>query len=158
MAFITEHKEDFIIKPDYIPACKVYRIVKPSFETGYVYHFTTSSDLEYEVRFAPKANNIQAMVVNFTVLSDEFETDYPVTNRGELYGVVATVIEILRLFHHFHNLTTSYEFAGEFKDGEINENRGPSIRTRMYLRSAALVLNSNWKPEVYLNKVILKRN
>ena len=158
MVFDFNYKEDFIIKPDYKPASTVYSIVHPTFETGYIYHFKTNSGLEYEVRFAPKANNILGMVVNFTVLGDDFEQDYPVTNRGEMYSVIATVIEILKLFHHHHNLTTSYEFAGEFKENEKNDCSGPSIRTRMYIRISNQVLNSNWKPEVFINKVILKRD
>ena len=153
-----KHTEDFIINPGYVPLVKTFSILPPTFETGYVYHFITSSGLEYEVRFAQKSNNIQGMVVNFTVLGNEFESDYPVTNRGEMYSVIATVIEILKTFHHYHNITTSYEFAGEFKENEKNDGTTPSMRTRMYLRLASQVLNKHWKPEIYSNKVIVKRS
>jgi hypothetical protein len=155
MSADSGHKHDLIIDPDYKPGSTVFSITPPVIETGYVYYFTSGSGLLYEVRFAPKSDNILGMVVNFTVVSDEFEHDYPVTNRGELYSIIATVIEIIQLFHSHHNFTTSYEFSGEFKDNENKEEQNASIRSRLYLRYAPRVLNSHWKPFVTGNKVIL---
>ena len=152
---MIEHAEDFILAPGYKPTSAIFKITPPLIESGYVYHFTTASDLLYEVRFARKAENVLAMVVNFSVLGDEYEHEYSGTNRGELYNVIATVIEIIRLFHHQHNYTISYEFSGEFKDNEPKENS--SIRTRLYIRYADKVLNDNWKPVNFGNKVILRK-
>lgn len=157
MSADSDHKQNFIIDPDYKPVAQVFPITPPAIESGYVYFFTSKSGLLYEVRFAPKTDNILGMVVNFTVVSDEFDLDYPVTNRGELYSVIATVIEIIRLFHVHHNFTTSYEFSGEFKDDENKEEQNASIRSRLYLRYAPRVLNHHWKPIVVGNKVILKK-
>jgi len=156
--FVSEKREDFVISPVYVPANKVFPIVPPAIETGYVYHFTSGSGLLYEVRFAPKATNILEMVVNFTVVGDDFELDYPVTNRGELYSIIATVIEIVKMFHRLHNFTISYEFSGEFKENEDKEQHDASIRSRLYLRYATKILNHNWKPDVAGNKVILKKS
>lgn len=152
-----DYRYDYLILPEYKPVCEVFPIVPPPIETGYVYHFTTRSNLLYEVRFAPKAGNILDVVVNFTVESDEFDEDYPVTNRGEIFSVIATVIEIMKMFHHHHNFTLSYEFAGEFKEDELNDNNRPSIRSRLYLRYAERLLNHNWKAMLNGNKVIIKR-
>jgi hypothetical protein len=157
MTVESEHIEDFIILPEYNPANLVFPITPPAIESGYIYHFTTGSGLLYEVRFAPKANKILEMVVNFTVISDEYEHDYPVTNRGEVYSVIATVIEIIKMFHHQHNFTVSYEFSGEFKEDEEKEQANASIRSRLYLRYAGRILNNNWKPEIAGNKVILRK-
>lgn len=155
MSEIVEHAEDFIIAPAYKPATDIFLILPPPIESGYIYHFTTTSDLLYEVRFARKVDNSLALVVNFSVLAEEFEHEYSVTNRGELYSVIATVIEIIKMFHHQHNFTISYEFSGEFKENEDKENS--SIRTRLYMRYANHVLNNNWKPYIDGNKVILKK-
>jgi hypothetical protein len=157
MTFISNNKEDFVISPSHKPDNKVFPIVPPAIESGYVYHFTSGSGLLYEVRFAPKANNILEMVVNFTVIGDEFELDYPVTNRGEVYSIIATVIEIMKMFHRLHNFTISYEFSGDFKENEDKVQHDASIRSRLYLRYAAKILNHNWKPEISGNKVILKK-
>lgn len=151
------YKEDFIISPEYLPVCNVYSITPPAIESGYVYHFSTPSGLDYEVRFAPKADDILGMVVNFTVLGDDFEQDYPVTNRGEMYCIIATVVVILMKFHFYHNFTKSYEFSGEFKDNEVREDQKASIRTRLYVRQANRVLNNNWKAFISGNRAILKR-
>jgi hypothetical protein len=144
---------NLIIKPDYIPSCIVYAITKPKIESGDVYFFKTNSGLLYEVRFARKKENYMAMVVNFSVLSDEFENEYAVTNRGEIFSIVATVVEIVKIFHHFHIFTNSYEFSGEYKDDEKKE--GVSIRSRFYIRCADKVLNKTWKTKVQGNKVVL---
>jgi hypothetical protein len=150
-------KRDYLILPEYKPVCEVFQIISPAIETDYAYHFITRSNLMYEVQFAPKANNILDIIVNFTVESDEFDEDYPVTNRGEIFSVIATVIEIIRIFHYYHNFTSSYEFSGEFKNGEKDDKNHPSIRTRLYVRYARQLLSPNWKVHLNGNKVILKR-
>lgn len=157
MSLDKDYQIDYLILPEYKPACEVFPIIPPPMETGYVYHFTTRSGLLYEVRFAPKAENILEMVVNFTVESDEYEDDYPVTNRGEIFSVIATVIEIMKLFHYHHNFTISYEFSGEFKEDEPKDKNYPSIRSRLYLRYADRLLNNNWKAMINGNKVIVRR-
>ncbi len=80
-------------------------------------------------------------VLNFSVLSDEFEDEYSETNRGEVYRIIATVIEIANLYHSNHVHSETYEFNGEFKDE--HETQAASIRSRLYFRYAERVLNSN---------------
>jgi hypothetical protein len=63
----------------------------------------------------------------------------------------------MKMFHFHHNFTTSYEFSGEFKEGEDKEKQKTSIRSRLYIRYAEKVLNTNWKYELNGNKVILKK-
>jgi hypothetical protein len=152
----SENQSDKIISDTYKPLCKIYNITPPTYETGYVYHFATDSGLEYEVRFAHKTDNNLLKLVNFTVLGNDFDQDYPVTNRGEMYSIIATVIEILRTFHFYHNFTKSYEFSGAYKENEKKNDIG-SIRSRMYMRWALKVLNNNWTAIICGNKVIIKR-
>ncbi len=147
--------KNWLIDPEYKSSCKVYDINRPAIESGYIYFFKSESGLLYEVRFARKSDNYLGMVVNFTVISDEFEHDYPVTNRGEIYNIIATVIEIIRIFHRFHIFTDSYEFSGEFKENEGKDNA--SIRSRLYYRYAQRVLNKNWNVEMKGNKIVLKK-
>jgi hypothetical protein len=151
---LNDHIEN-IISPTYQHPAKFFQVEKPLIPTGYIYHFSTSSGLLYEVRFARKQDNVLGIVVNFSVLSDEFDNEYSVTNRGEIYSVIATVIEIIRIFHNEHHLSDSYEFSGEFKENETKETA--SIRTRLYLRYASKVLSKGWMAELQGNKVILKK-
>ena len=149
-------QSDLIISGKYKPSCIVYPITLPTYETGYVYHFTTGSGLVYEVRFAHRTDNNLQKIVNFTVLGNDFEHDYPVTNRGEMYKIIATVIEILRVFHYYHPSTESYAFSGEYKESERNRENG-SIRSRMYMRWAQKVLNSKWNTVICCNKVVIRK-
>ena len=88
-------------------------------------------------------------------MSEEFEDEYSETNRGEVYRIIATVIEIVRLFHEVHPYSASYEFSGEFKEG--NEDRETSIRTLLYVREAGRILHPSWEIHQKGNRVIISR-
>lgn len=112
---------------------EVYNIVPPSIPSGEVYHFTTGSGIEYEVRLG-KIKDSLGRVINFNVLNDEYEDDeYAATNKGEIYKVVATVLEIMKMYMNTHPLIRTYEFTGEFKDE--NREKETSIRTRFFVRA-----------------------
>jgi len=143
-----------ILIPDYEPFADVYKVIPPIIPSGFEYEFVTASGLLYEVQFAKK-ENLLSMILNFSVLSEEFDHEYPVTNRGEIYSVIATVIEILHLFHVQHPYTISYEFSGEHKDN--NDTQIASIRTRLYLRFAQRYINNKWISEIACNRVIIRK-
>jgi hypothetical protein len=147
--------ESHLISPDYKPTAKLYLIEAPEIQTGDTYYFTTDSGLKYQVRFGKKRDNYLGNIVNFSVLSEEFEDEYSETNRGEVFRIIATVIEIVRLYHSFHLHSDTYEFTGEFKDEK--DKQEASIRTRLYLRYAQLVLSPGWEPHLEGNKVIIKK-
>jgi hypothetical protein len=147
--------ESILISPVYKPAAELYPIQAPEIQTGDTYYFTTESGLKYQVRFGKKRDNYLGNIVNFSVLSEEFEDEYSETNRGEIYKVIATVIEIIRIFHNHHKHSDTYEFTGEFKDSK--DNREASIRTRLYLKYAQMILDPVWKSFLEGNKVIIKK-
>lgn len=148
--------EEFdIIRPDYQPTSKLYDIKKPEIPTGDTYYFTTDSGLKYQVRFGKKRENYLGNIINFSVLSDEFEDEYSETNRGEVYRIIATVIEIVRIYHNHHNHSDTYEFTGEYKDDHDDQNA--SIRSRLYYRYALKLLNPNWSAHLEGNKVIVQK-
>src|SRR5664279_4249977 len=101
-----------LIRDDYSPVAEPYKIISPEIPSGSIYFFITDSELEYEVRFGRKKDNFLGNVVNFGVLNEEFENEYSLTNRGETYRIIATVIEIVRLYHFQHPPSNSYEFTG----------------------------------------------
>jgi hypothetical protein len=144
-----------LINEDYIPSSPVYEISSPEIKTGDTYYFTTDSGLQYQVRFGRKRDNYLGNIINFSVLSEEFEDEYSETNRGEVYRIIATVIEIINIFHSHHSHSDSYEFTGEYKDDE--DDQGASIRTRLYYRYAAKILDRRWKIWLEGNKVHIER-
>jgi hypothetical protein len=145
-----------LLKADYISPCYFYQIKKPEIESGGTYYFQTESGLAYQVTFGKKKNNYLSNIVNFSVLSDEYEDEYSVTNRGELYHIICTMIEVVRIYHENHPYSTSYEFAGEFKD--MRDEKEMSIRTRLYFRVASRVMDlQHWNLSLDGNKVIITR-
>jgi hypothetical protein len=144
-----------LIRDDYSPAAEPYTIIAPEIPSGNIYFFITDSGLEYEVRFGRKKDNFLGNVINFGVLNEEFDNEYSLTNRGETYRIIATVIEIVRMYHSQHPTSNSYEFTGEFKAGEKQEN---SIRSRLYYRYAMKVLCVGWKVILFENKVTISRS
>ena len=144
-----------LIKQDYKPSSPLYEIQSPEIKTGDTYYFTTDSGLKYQVRFGRKRDNYLGNIINFSVLSDEFEDEYSETNRGEVYCIIATVIEIINIFHSHHSSSDSYEFTGEYKDDE--DEQGASIRTRLYFRYASKILDMRWNIWLEGNKVHIER-
>jgi len=148
---MSAEPSNILLREDYKPSSKPYEIKVPEIQSGDTYYFTTESGLQYQVRFGKKRDNYLGNIINFSVLSEEFEDEYSETNRGEVYRIIATVIEIIRIYHENHEHSDTYEFTGEFKDG--HETQAASIRSRLYYRYAQRILSSNWKAVLEGNKV-----
>lgn len=144
-----------MLREDYKPSSPPYEIEVPEIQSGDTYYFTTDSGLKYQVRFGKKRDNYLGNIINFSVLSEEFEDEYSETNRGEIYRIIATVIEIIRIYHSNHEHSDTYEFTGEFKD--VHETQAASIRSRLYYRYATRLLNENWQVQLEGNKVIIRK-
>jgi len=144
-----------LFREDFRPGIRHYPIQVPEIKSGAAYYFETESGLSYQVLFAKKKNSYLENIVNFSVLSDEFEDEYSETNRGEIYRVISTVVEIIRIYHANHAYSTSYEFSGEFKKG--HEHRTTSIRTLLYYRKAKEIMHPCWEVEIKGNKVVVHR-
>jgi hypothetical protein len=144
-----------LFREEYRPEVEHYPVELPKIRSGEAYYFETDSGLRYQVLFARKKQNYLENIVNFSVLNDEFEDEYSETNRGEIYRVIATVVEIIRLYHEVHGNSISYEFSGEFKQG--NEGRDTSIRSMLYFRKARGIMHPSWNIRIQGNRVIVKR-
>lgn len=148
----TEHP---LFKENYVAEVDHYPVEIPKIISGEAYYFNTESGLKYQVIFARKRDNYLENIVNFSVLNEEFEDEYSETNRGEIYQIIATVVEIVRTYHENHSYSVSYEFSGEFK--EKNKGRETSIRTLLYFRKAKQILHPIWKISKEGNKVNISR-
>lgn len=145
-----------LLKADYKAPGNYYAIKPPEIESGNTYYFQTGSGLTYQVTFGKKKNNYLGNIVNFSVLSEEYEDEYSETNRGEIYSIINTMIEVVRIYHAHHPYSNSYEFAGEFK--EIRDKKENSIRTRLYFRVATRLVDLvHWNLKLDGNKVIITR-
>ena len=154
---MNEQQQEYfpLVIETYTPSVAPYPIKSPEIVSGSEYYFTTDSGLKYQVLFAKKRESYLENIINFSVLNDEFEDEYSETNRGEVYRVIATVIEIIRMYHEHHSYSVSYEFSGEFKDN--SKERDVSIRTLLYYRKAISILHPIWNVLLEGNKVIVSR-
>ena len=121
-----------------------YNIIFPAISTAGVYYFTTDSEVNYEVRFGRRQDNILHATIVFGVTNDEYEgEEYVVTNKGELYRVMTTIVKIIKIFMLEHPKMLIYEFTGLAKEGE-NENK-LSARINLYKRYLPRIFDAEWK-------------
>lgn len=133
----------------------IYEIIKPNIPTGQVYHFTTGHGVEYEVRFARKKENILHAVIAFGVLNEEYEgEEYALTNKGDVWKVMRTIITIISIYGEKHPNTQVYEFTGVLKEGEDNEM---SQRTKLYLRYLPKIFDKSWLITIEGNKIVVSK-
>lgn len=133
----------------------IYEIIKPNIPTGQVYHFSTEFGVEYEVRFARKKENILHAVIAFGVLNEEYEgEEYALTNKGDVWKVMRTIITIISIYGEKHPNTQVYEFTGVLKEGEDNEM---SQRTKLYLRYLPMIFDKTWLITIEGNKIVVSK-
>lgn len=133
-----------------------YDIEYPVIKSGSTYKFLTDSDIEYEVRFARKKNNLLHTSIAFGVLNDEFEgEEYALTNRGEAYRVMTTIVIIVRTYMEHHPNVKIYEFVGEPTAQEHDEF--PAKRLNLYNRYLRQMFNQSWQFNLDGNKMVISK-
>jgi hypothetical protein len=122
----------------------IYNIIYPAISSAGVYLFTTDTDVNYEVRFGRKQDNILHAIIVFGVTNDEYEgEEYIETNRGELYRVMTTMVTIVRAYMEEHPNVKSYEFTGISKEGE--DDRKTNKRVKLYDRYLPRIFDDSWE-------------
>lgn len=136
---------------------ETYKIIPPPIESGSTYYFITDSGVHYEVRFGRKQNNILSTSIVFGVINEEFEgEEYSLTNKFEVYRVMATIVEILRMYMRIHPKINSFEYTGEPTAKELDKIGRQ--RLSLYNRYLSEVFDPLlWRVEEQNNKTIVKR-
>lgn len=133
-----------------------YQIFPPAIKSGTVYSFNTDSGVDYEVRFGRKQNNILNATIVFGVTNDEYDgEEYSITNKGEVYKVMATIVEVVRLYKTEHPNINLYEYTGEQSEKEKNKNK--NVRLALYNRYISKVFDKSWETINTEEKVIIKK-
>ena len=113
--------------------------------------------MEYEVRFARKKDNLLYTTIAFGVLNEEYEgEEYSLTNKGEAYRVMATIVEIFKHYLTQHPNVHTYEFVGEPRANEKAEF--PTKRLNLYRRYLPQIFDQFWIIKVVGNKVIISKS
>ena len=136
---------------------ETYRIIPPAIPSAGVYYFTTTQDVQYEVRFGRKQDDILSVSIVFGVLNDEYDgEEYVITNKGDVYMVMNTVSEVVRMYMREHPNVRSYEFTGEPSAGESLEK--PTKRIKLYGRYVKRIFPvSDWKIDLRGNTIVVTR-
>ena len=134
---------------------KIYPIQLPTIPSGQLYKFITDNDIEYEVRFARKKDNILHVIIAFGVLNEEFEDDeYALTNKGDVFQVMNTILAIIKIYFSEHQQVRIFEFTGVNKKDETDET---SQRSLLYMRYLPKIFNDNWTVTKRGNNFVVKR-
>lgn len=131
-----------------------YTIVFPPIPTAGVYYFSTASGVNYEVRFGRKENDLLCATLVFGVLNDEYDgEEYTLTNKGEVFSVMQTIVRIIGDFLNVNKNIRTLEFYPDA--GENNSEELYNKRLNLYLRYFPKVLTTDkWEMQRVKNKVI----
>lgn len=118
----------------------------PDIPSAGVYYFTTKSGLRYEVRFGRFQDNILHVNIVFGVIGDDFNgEEYAATNRGEVYQVMNTIVEIVKNYMKEHPKVNIYEFNAIGREGE--DENVENARMSLYKRFLPRIFDNDesWK-------------
>jgi len=133
-----------------------FKINFPAIKTGSTYTFQTLNGIDYEVRFARKKNNLLHATIAFGVLNDEYDgEEYVLTNKGEAFKVMSTIVTIFNKYKKEHPNINTYEFVGEPTASEDAEF--PKKRLTLYKRYLPYIFDNSWKLKISGNRVILSK-
>ncbi len=136
---------------------QIYTIVPPAIPTGSVYYFTTDNGVQYEVRFGRKQDNFLNATIVFGVLNEEYEgEEYVVTNKGEIYRVMATIVKVVKMYIDQHPNINSFEYTGE-PNKEIADGE-PSTRIKLYQRYLNIIFDHSWSHKIIGNKTVITKS
>ncbi len=120
-----------------------YKITLPAISSAGLYYFTTDSGVEYEVRFGRRQENILHATIVFGVLNDEYDgEEYSLTNKGEIYRVMNTIVKVVKMFMSQHPKMMTYEFSGLARDYEPKDKL--TARIHLYKRYLPLIFDESW--------------
>jgi len=135
---------------------KEYEIILPAIITAGVYLFTTDKDVNYEVRFGRRQDNILHATIVFGVTNEEYEgEEYTLTNKGELYSVMNTIVSIVKMFMKEHPKMLTYEFTGLAKEGESSNKL--SARNNLYKRYLSKIFDNTWAFQIKGNTILVNK-
>lgn len=129
----------------------------PAISTAGVYYFNTKSSLRYEVRFGRLQDNILHTNIVFGVINEEFEgEEYITTNRGEVYQVMNTIVEIIKNYMKEHTKVNVYEFKAIGREGE--DGKIENARMCLYKRFLPKIFSQDWKFKIEGNIALVTKS
>jgi hypothetical protein len=129
----------------------------PDIPSAGVYYFNTKSGLRYEVRFGRMQDNLLHANIVFGVVNDEFEgEEYITTNRGEVYQVMNTIVEIIKNYILEHPKVNIFEFNAIGREGEDESKE--NARMALYKRFLPRIYDKGWSIKIQGNFALVSKN
>ncbi len=139
-----------------LPYSNILPVEFPNIPSAGLYFFNTKSGLRYEVRFGRLQDNILHANIVFGVVNDEFEgEEYVTTNRGEVYQVMNTIVEIVKHYMKEHPKVNVYEFNAVGRDDE--DENVENARMMLYKRFLPRIFEEGWKFRIDGNFALVTR-
>lgn len=121
----------------------MYTIEAPAIKSGNTYYFSTASGIRYEVRFGRKKDQPLCATIVFGVVNNVYsDEEYQLTNRGEVWQVMDTIVHVVDAFKQEHPGICSYEIYALEKDGESEDETGS--RMHLYSRFIPRLFDESW--------------
>ncbi len=134
----------------------ILSIEYPGIPSAGVYYFNTHSGLRYEVRFGRLQENILHSNIVFGVINDEFDgEEYIATNKGEVYQVMNTIVEIIKNYMLEHPKVNVYEFNAIGRENE--DNSIENGRMVLYKRFLPKIFDNNWNYKIEGNFALVTK-
>jgi hypothetical protein len=101
-------------------------------------------------------DNILHANIVFGVINDEFEgEEYITTNRGEVYQVMNTIVEIIKNYMKEHPKVNIFEFNAVGREGEAENVE--NARMALYRRFLPRIYKDGWKFKIDGNFALVTR-
>jgi hypothetical protein len=108
------------------------------------------------VRFGRLQDNILHANIVFGVINDEFEgEEYVATNRGEVYQVMNTIVEIVKNYMKEHPKVNVFEFTAVGRDGE--DENAENARMSLYKRFLPRIFDTTWDFKINGNLALVTK-
>jgi hypothetical protein len=130
---------------------KILNIEYPAIKSAGLYYFNTPSGLRYEVRFGRKKDQPLCATIVFGVVNNVYsDEEYKLTNRGEVWQVMNTIVHVVAAFREQHPGICSYEIYALEKEDENEDETGS--RMNLYARFIPRLFNEGWITQIENNK------
>lgn len=104
-----------------------YSFLRPAYQSIRYYTFTDLQQHEYMVQFARDSKNPLKVFIDLSVR--DYDDEYSLTNAGDVYGVMSTVLHIIMDYLEAHPQVNSIQVSA------VNEHEGDvNRRMKLYLR------------------------
>lgn len=118
-----------------------------------LYSFVTDDNITYGVNLSRRIEDLTAAEIIFVVMNEEyFDVRHNILNLGDVYNILDTVSECVKLFMADHEEVTKYSFEGYGDEEEKTQ------RNTIYIeRCVPQIFDDTWEVTIENNRVTINK-